>query len=118
MNGVIPGKPDPPQAPKTTGLMLATIVLQAMPCMVERGCAGLEHSYGRPAGTVEWQGDQEWLSMEMAEPKYPTVTTLGNNKGLSLAGVECSLLGTTEHPSFTTCVMSHHLQGDAGGLWV
>lgn len=44
---------------------------------------------------VQWsqgeiRGYMESLSMEVAEPKYPTVTTLENNEGLSLPGVQSS----------------------------
>lgn len=87
MNGVVPGKADPDQAPKSTG---ADARNNCAPCHVMHGGEGLcwsGHTYGMSAGTVEQQGDQEWLSMEVAEPKYPIVTTLGNNEGLSLPGV-------------------------------
>lgn len=59
VNSVIPGKLDPGKAPKSTG---ADAGKNCAPChvmlVVERGCAGLEHMHGMPAGTVEPGGDQ------------------------------------------------------------
>lgn len=52
--------------------------------------------------------------MEVAEPKYPTVTTLGDNKGLSLPGVWSAPSGYHR----TSVIHSIYLQGDAEGLWL
>lgn len=73
------------------GLMLAAIMLCAMSCQRWRGAVLVWSTCGACL-QVQWsQGGirdhMELLSMEVAEPKYPTVTTLGNNKGLSLPGV-------------------------------
>lgn len=79
---------------------------------VERGCAGLEHIYGMPAGNVEPGGDQGVHGI--SEPKYPTASTLGNNKGLSLPGVMSAPFWAPQN----LCHSQHLLQGSAGGLWL
>lgn len=62
----------------------------------------------------EIRGYMESLSMEVAEPRYPAASTLGNNKGLSLPGVWSVPFRAPQN----LCHPQHLLQGNAGGLWL
>lgn len=93
VNGIVLGKPYPGQAPKST---VADVGDNCAPChaipLAEPGCAGPERVRGVPCLQAQrswgWIGGYAGsLSVEMAEPKYPTVPTSGNNKGLSLPGI-------------------------------